>query len=134
MGTEDPTHWLYRLSPDDWLRAADNELGRAERALKDKHQRPGVAGARRAAGMALNGVLALADAVDERYGRSYMEHLRALAADAVVPKAVREAARDLIDAPLDTGLVLIGAGDTRLADAARAVVHYARQRVHAPKA
>jgi hypothetical protein len=84
--------------------------------------------------MALNGVLALAAAVDERYGRSYMDHLRALAADGVAPDPVRRAAHQLLEAPLDSELVPLGHGDTRLADAARAVVHYARQRIHAPKA
>src|SRR5262245_57832093 len=57
MPERDPDHWLYRLDAGEWLRAAENELKRAEAALTHKQQRAGVAGARRAAGMAWNAVL-----------------------------------------------------------------------------
>lgn len=129
MPGRDPTHWLHRFSADEWLRAAVNELGRAELALANKQQRAGVAGARRAAGMAWNAVLVGAE--DERYGRSYMDHLRALAVDERAPEAVRAAAQALLDAPLATNVVALGRGDTRLAELARVVVDEARRRLNA---
>ena len=84
MPGRDPSHWLHRLDAEEWLRAAANELARAEEALLHKQQRPGLAGARRAAGMAWNAVLVGAE--DESYGRSYMDHLHALAEDARVAR------------------------------------------------
>jgi HEPN domain-containing protein len=124
---KDPDHWLYRLSAEEWLRAADKELRAAREALHRKLQRQGVAGARRAAGMAWNAVLVLA--LDESYGRSYMDHLKALSDDRAVPDAVRQAALALRQAPLATEVVQLGAGDTRLADAAHTILEHARQRV-----
>jgi hypothetical protein len=101
---------------------------RATEALATKQQRAGVAGARRAAGMAWNAVLVIA--FDEQYGRSYMEHLQALAREAAVPGPIRLAARALLDAPLAPTVVTLGArGDTRLAEAARAILEHARARV-----
>ncbi len=123
----DPDHWLYRLSAQDWLRAAENELVRAYDALKRKQHRQGVAGARRAAGMAWNAVLVMA--LDEVYGRSYMDHLKALSEDPAVPETIRAAALQLVQAPLATNIVPLGAGDTRFADAARSILEHARQRV-----
>ena len=127
MPGRDPTHWLYRLTAEEWLQAARNELGRAEEALAHKQQRPGVAGARRAAGMAWNAVLV--GAADETYGRSYMDHLQALARDARVAEPVQEAAAALLEAPLATNVIPIGRGDTRLADCARVIVAEAERRV-----
>jgi hypothetical protein len=129
MQPKDPGHWLYRFSPDEWLRAADHELVRAEHALAAKQQRAGVAGARRAAGMAWNAVLALADSPDDRFGRSYMDHIAALAKDSSVDEHVRGAARQLLDAPLQTNLVPLGKGDTHLADSVRLILAAARTRV-----
>ncbi len=131
MTEKDPNHWLFRLSSEEWLRAAENELRRAAEALRGKQQRMGVAGARRAAGMAWNAVLVLAP--DDAYGRSYMEHLQALARDAAVPETVRDAAKALVSAALQTEIVQLGPGDTRIAEAARAIVLHARERI-APKA
>jgi hypothetical protein len=127
MAGKDPSHWLYRFAPDEWLRAAENELRRAERALRERQRRAGVAGARRAAGMAWNAVLYLA--ADERYGRSYLEHLKALAVDGAVPEPVRIAAAALVAAPLTTEVVSLGRGDTRLADSAHTILAHARERV-----
>ena len=129
MPGRDPTHWLHRFDADEWLRAAANELARAEQALSHKQQRPGVAGARRAAGMAWNAVLVGAE--DAAYGRSYMEHLHALENDERAPEAVRAAARQLLEAPLATNVIPLGRGDTRWADAARVIVDEARRRVSA---
>lgn len=129
MPGRDPDHWLHRFTPEEWLRAAENELGKARAALSAKQRRAGVAGVRRAAGMAWNAVLAAGETPDESYGRSYMDHLKALGADPSVPEAVRQAARALLEAPLQTDLVLLGAGETRLADEAEAVLAHARKRL-----
>lgn len=129
MAGRDPSHWLHRFDAEEWLRAAGNELARAEEALVHKQQRMGVAGARRAAGMAWNAVLVGVE--DEAYGRSYMDHLRALANDARVAEPVRAAAEQLVAAPLATNVIPLGRGDTRLADAARLIVDEARRRVSA---
>lgn len=124
MPGTDPDHWLHRLSSEEWLRAAENELQRATEMLEKKQRRPGVTGARRAAGMAWNAVLCRA--LDEKYGRSYMDHLQALRQDAAVPEPVRAAAEALVSAPLATNVIPIGRGDTTLADAARTILDHAR--------
>lgn len=128
MPDRDPDHWLYRLTPDEWLAAAGNELIAAERALAGKQQRAGVTQARRAAGMAWNAVLCHTG--DETgYGRSYMEHLQILARDPSVPELVQRAARALLDAPLTQQLVQLGPGDTQLARAAETILTHARARL-----
>ena len=123
--------WLTRLSPEEWLSAAENELARATEALSSKHQRAGVTQARRAAGMAWNAVLCgIADVGERtRYGRSYMDHLRVLGNEASVSATVREAAAGLASAPLDAVLVQLGAGDVRLAKLAAVIVEEARRRM-----
>jgi len=125
----DPAHWLYRLSPEDWLRAADKELALAYSALAGKHRREGLTYARRAGGMALNAVLW--SAPSDAWGRSYVDHLRALAADAGAPGEVRTAADALMSAAMTSNLVSLGPGPTDLADAARTVIAWARARVSA---
>ena len=52
-------HWLFRFSPEEWVFAGLGEVKRAETAYARGDSRGGLAGARRAAGMALNGVLVL---------------------------------------------------------------------------
>jgi HEPN domain-containing protein len=126
MPGKDPDHWLYRLTADEWLRAAAYELRRAERALVAKQQRAGVAGARRAAGMAVNGILAALVEPDPSYGRSYMDHLTALRDDISTHDTVRAAAEALLEAPMQTDLVQVGPGDTRLATCAFEILEYAR--------
>jgi HEPN domain-containing protein len=95
----DETHWLFKLSPDEWIRAAQGELHRAEESYAKKNGRAGLAGARRAAGMALNGALIVLP--NDAWGRSYMDHLLALKTDA--NPRIAEAARTLIDTPLPGG-------------------------------
>ena len=131
MPERDPDHWLYRLSSDEWLLAAAKELRLAEEALAGKQQRSGVTLARRAAGMAINALLVVQ--LDERYGRSYMDHLQALAVDESATAGVRDAARGLLKAPLVQTLVTLGKGDTSLAAAARTIVDHVRDRL-APRA
>jgi hypothetical protein len=100
----DPSHWLRRLSPDEWIRAALGELGRAEEAYGHGNARAGAAGVKRAAGMALNGALLVQP--DEGWGRTYVEHIEALARDGRVPNAVREACRTVLGAAPPTGDVV----------------------------
>ena len=122
MPEKDPAHWLYRLTPSEWLAAADNELLASRTSFAQKAQRSAVAHARRAAGMAWNAVLV--NAPDDRYGRSYMDHVVALAqladGDSSIPAAVGEAARRLRDAPsAPPQLIAIGKPDMSALDAAR---------------
>jgi hypothetical protein len=82
------THWLLRLDAESWIDAAANELD-AARSAGARSRRKAVTHARRAAGMALNAVLRHAvdrgeplESVQPVWGRSYIDHLRALAGDA----------------------------------------------------
>jgi hypothetical protein len=122
----DANHWLFKLSPDEWIRAGMGELRRAEEAYAKKNGRAGLAGARRAAGMALNGALIVAPT--DSWGRSYMDHLLALKVDASVPEVVRAAAVTLADTPLPGGeLVALRTAnaDTRVLEAARDLLAHA---------
>jgi hypothetical protein len=122
-----PDHWLYRLSAADWLAAADTELRHTDEALARRAVRPAVTHARRAAGMAWNAVLIID--FDERYGRSYMDHVVALANDSTVPAAVREAAERLRDTrPVPPQLVQLGKPDLTALHAARTIIDHARSR------
>jgi hypothetical protein len=132
----DPTHWLHRLTPAEWLAAADTELEHCAEALGRRAFRPGVTHARRAAGMAWNAVLAAA--ADEaraadllaRFGRSYMEHVVALTAAPDVPDGVRAAAQLLRDTPpAPPELVTLGKPDLRVLEAARAIAAHAHAQV-----
>jgi HEPN domain-containing protein len=123
----DPTHWLHRLTAAEWLAAADTELGQCAEALGRRAFRPGVTHARRAAGMALNALLVAEE--HPSWGRSYMEHVMALADDATVPEPVREAARLLRDTPpAPPALVTLGKPDLRALEAAQGIISWARQR------
>jgi hypothetical protein len=124
MPGSDPTHWLHRLDAAEWLAAADTELRHCAEALARRAFRPGVTHARRAAGMACNAVLIVED--HPAWGRSYMEHVVALA-DEEGP--VREAARLLKETPpVAPELVTLGKPDLRALEAARAIVEWARAR------
>jgi hypothetical protein len=120
---ESDAHWLWRFDADAWLRAAATELA-AGRARVDA-RRVAVTHARRAAGMAVNAVLVALGPGDElRWGRSYLEHLRALAdADpAPLPAAAAQAAAELLAIPVvaGAGLVVLARGPHAAADAALA--------------
>ncbi|HZL17690.1 MAG TPA: hypothetical protein VFG23_08090 [Polyangia bacterium] len=126
MPGSDPAHWLYRLSAAEWLAAAETELAHAEAALQRRAARPGVTHARRAAGMAWNAVLI--GKPDERAGRSYMEHVVALADDPGAPAEIRRAAQRLRDTPaMPPALITLGHPDLGAADAARAIIDHARR-------
>jgi HEPN domain-containing protein len=92
----DENDWLRKLSPDEWIRAALGELRRAEAASARHDARAAIAGCKRAAGMALNAALLVEP--DETWGRTYTEHVAALADDGRVPEAVRRACRVVRDA------------------------------------
>ncbi len=129
-GERDASHWLLKFTSAEWIRAAMAELKRAEEAYGGKNGRAGLAGARRAAGMALNGVLRVEP--NEAWGRSYLDHLLALSRDDSkgVPERVREACRHLLETPLSGGgakLVALrtSASDERVLEAARDVMAHA---------
>jgi hypothetical protein len=126
---KDPVHWLYRLSADEWLAAAETELSHCAETLRRRAFRPGVTHARRAAGMAWNAVLVVS--FDERFGRSYMEHVIALADDDRTPEDARRAAQFLRDtAPVPPELVTLGKPDLGPHDAARVLIDYAKTRMN----
>lgn len=145
MAEADGEHWLWRLSAAQWLDAARHELeqGRGQAG----NRRAALVYARRGAGMALNAVLAaLGEVADEttraeletRWGRSYVEHLQAIAeGDATVraplPEAAAAAARTVLTTPLNAKVVTLGRGPAadvhatleaaqRLVDACAAVI------------
>ena len=92
----EPRDWLRKLSPAEWIRAALGELSRANEALSRGQARAAVAGCKRAAGMALNGALIVAP--NAAWGRTYLEHLAALAYDSNVPGPVRQACSTVLRA------------------------------------
>lgn len=102
----DPNHWLFRLTAPEWMAAAQNELARAREALERADKRKGLFEARRAAGMALNALLV--EVPRDAYGRSYMDHLGALAADAAAPDEARRAAAVLLEKPRGEAVSLVG--------------------------
>ena len=84
MPERDSEHWLWRFDAPSWLAAAHTELEQG-RARVDS-RRTAVTHARRAAGMALNGVLVemvtrgwSVERCETAWGRSYIDHLRILA-------------------------------------------------------
>lgn len=99
----DEVDWLTRYTPREWIRAAIAELDQARAAYGRRNGRAGLAGCRRAAGCALNAMLRTQGTPDPRYGRSFMEHLQALAVDDTAPPAVREAAARLAQAAMPGG-------------------------------
>jgi len=124
--TRDPEDWLRKLTPDEWIRAAMTELRRAEAAYAGGDGRGGSAGVKRAAGMALNAALIVEP--DEKWGRSYVEHVKALAEDARVPQAVRDACRVVLEAKGPSGGVVslrTPRANEAVVDAAKDVIAHA---------
>ncbi len=84
----DDAHWLLRLQAEEWIDAARRELVLAD--APGAHRRRVITHLRRAAGMGLNGYLVARyddastsiDQLARVWGRSYMDHLRALSDDA----------------------------------------------------
>src|SRR6188768_1036336 len=98
LGEASPPAWLTRLSAEEWIRQGLSELARAEARIAAHDRSAAVLGLRRAAGMALNGALSVRW---RAWGRTYVEHLRAIADDSEVPEAVRDAARLLNEVSLE---------------------------------
>jgi HEPN domain-containing protein len=124
--TRDPSDWLRRFSPDEWIRAALGELRRAGAAYDRGDGRAGAVGVKRAAGMALNAALVVEP--NESWGRTYVEHVEALAADPGVPEAVRAACRAVLEAKPPRGVVVrlrTPRGDDRTIEAAQDVIAHA---------
>jgi hypothetical protein len=122
----DPGHWLYRLTTEEWLAAAETELRHCEATLLRRAFRPGVTHARRAAGMAVNALLVVRE--DPRYGRSYLDHVVALATDPTLAEEVRASAALLrATPPAPPQLLQLGKPDLRPLDAARRVVEWCRK-------
>lgn len=120
--------WLTRLSNEEWMQVATKELRECLEALRGKHHRKGVAAGRRAAGMALNAVLLKYP--NPAWGRSYVDHLKAIASQDDVPEVVRESARELLDAPHEgPRLIRLGPGDESLAAAAATVIDWSHARL-----
>ena len=86
---------------------------------------------RRAAGMALNGAMAVQF---RDWGRTYIDHLRAIAVDESVPDAVRAAAQVLNDVPLEQqpGVVRLTppSESVRWVEAAKTIMAHAYAVVH----
>jgi hypothetical protein len=128
VASDDATHWLRQYAPREWIRAALNELDRARSAFEARDRKGALATCRRAAGMAINGALCVDSTELVRYGRSYMDHLVALASDERAPEAVRGAARALIEQPPPgSGIVLLRthSADQRLLEATQDVMAHA---------
>jgi len=129
MGEEfvrDPDDWLRRFSPDEWISAALAEVRRAEEAFRAKNARAGVAGCKRAAGMALNAALIVAP--KHAWGRTYVEHVEALAKDDDAPEPVRAACLTVLGAPMPGGAVVAlrtPSSDERVLEATKDVMAHA---------
>jgi hypothetical protein len=125
MTAEDES-WLRKFSPDEWISASMTELRQAEAAFARNDAQAGIVGCRRAAGMALNG--ALIAEPNPAWGRTYVEHVVALAKEEKVPEAVRAACNVLMEArPPSSGLLSLRskAGDEKVLEAARDVMAHA---------
>ena len=138
MFVRDENHWLFKLSPDEWIRAGLSDLKRAEAAYAAKDQRGGLIGAKRAAGMALNGALIVEP--QDAWGRTYVEHLGALAKDLTQPARLVEACKLLVDTapagPAKLVTLRTSKDSDRVIEAARDVIAhaYAVVRRHEAKA
>lgn len=122
----DPTHWLFKMSPDEWIRSGLTEMRRAEQLYQERNAKGGLASARRAAGMGLNGALIVVP--NDQWGRSFVDHLHGLANDDTAPEAVRVACRVLLETqpPGPTLITLRSAkSDERVLEAARDVLAHA---------
>jgi len=117
--------WLTKLSPNEWISAALGELKRAEQAYARNDARAGVVGCKRAAGMALNGALSVQP--NPAWGRTYVEHVEALAKEASAPDAVRAASKIVLEARPPSALATLRSksGDAKVVDAARDVIAHA---------
>ncbi len=123
---DDPNIWLSRFSAQGWIERALRELAVAEQAFADRQPPVAAAAIKRAAGMALNGALCVVFRVD--WGRSYVDHLKALAADASLPGGISEAAAVILQFNPQPGTLVFlrsPGQDHRLLEATRTVMAHA---------
>ncbi|HLV20609.1 MAG TPA: hypothetical protein VKZ49_07000 [Polyangiaceae bacterium] len=114
---------VRRRSPEQWIALSLQELSKARAAFGQRDATGGISGAKRAAGMALNAALVVRPRPS--WGRTYVEHLRALSDDAAAPPPVQRAARELLGARgPSSGVIGLGTPgrDERLIEAARTVM------------
>ena len=126
MFVRDKMHWLFKYSPEEWIRSALAELRRAEASYKRRNASAGLAGARRGAGMALNAALIVEP--NPKWGRTYVDHLLALRNDASAPEAVRSASGLLMDTQPTRGNIIplrSKLDDDRVIEAAKDVAAHA---------
>jgi hypothetical protein len=124
--TSDLEASLARYAPRQWVQLGLAELRRAVAAFEANDVGAGVAGCKRAAGMALNGALRVEP--DPRWGRTYVDHVKGLSLDESVPLAVREACAQVLNArpPNATLLTLRGPRThERIVEATRDVMAHA---------
>jgi hypothetical protein len=130
-GQADSMTWLARYSADGWIERSLQELAVAEQAFAERQPPAAAAALKRAAGMALNGALCVAPRDD--WGRSYVDHLRAIAADSNLPKAVSEAAETILQFTPQPGVLVFLRSpqrDHQLLEATRTVMAHAYAVVH----
>ncbi|MDF3068241.1 MAG: hypothetical protein K0R38_3842 [Polyangiaceae bacterium] len=131
VGAEVGPEWLTRLSPEEWIRRGLAELSRAEKLLAAHDRSAAVLSLRRAAGMALNGALSVSF---RDWGRTYVEHVRAVATDRDVPEAVRSAALLLSSVELEHQPNIVRltppSESARWVDAAKTLMAHAYAVVH----
>jgi hypothetical protein len=105
----DSEDWLLKKTPAEWLRAGSEEATAGAAAVSARNFRAALTALRRAAGMALNGALIVEP--NPSWGRTYVEHLQALAKasqDTVpsghtsIPPAVVAAAQQLMKGSVTT--------------------------------
>ncbi len=111
--------WLHRLDAAGWLAAAHAELDACARHLDQR--RTAVAHARRAGGMALNAVLVAwvqkEPGREQPWGRSYVDHLRAVADGVLGPleAEARELALAVLATPMGApALIVLGKRNAEL--------------------
>jgi hypothetical protein len=122
----DATAFLSRYSAQGWIERSLRELALAEQAFAERQPATAAAAMKRAAGMALNGALRAVPRAD--WGRSYVDHLKAIAVDDSLPKAVSEAANSILQfAPQPGTFVLLRSPrrDDQLLEATRTVMAHA---------
>jgi hypothetical protein len=122
----DSKPWLSQYSAQGWIERSLQELAVAQQAFAERQPPAAAAALKRAAGMALNGALCVVPRDD--WGRSYVDHLRALVADGSLPRAVSEAAEAILEfAPKPGTLVFLRSPghEQRLLEATRTIMAHA---------
>ena len=130
MSEHEGRGWLERFGYADWMGAALHELEHAYRALRDKKRRKGITHARRAVGMGVNARLCIS--FDERYGRTYAEHVIFLIKDEAVPAEIRAAAERLLYAKDHVELVTLGPASLAVGDDAKTVLAWLADQLPPP--